>query len=297
TRGTTHGGKKGVVWGPCPNRLWNNSDDGQRVYDALQFQSGYRINARWNAQANYTLQLKNEGNQEGEAPNQPGTPSPFSGFYPELFDQARNFPIGPLVGFERHRIRAWTSYDFGLGRIGTLDVGLLYRFDSGSAYSIRSTGQPLTAVQKAIGESLYPDLPGSQTIYYSQGRGSERFANASLFDVALTYNVPVVSRVKFWVKGECRNLFDSTPLISTNISTRPDPNSPVAPPVLYIRGGWWGRARPLAPSPPPRDFSIAAGFRFWVPGGARGGGPPPPRRQTHANPAGTQRFLTSIIRS
>jgi len=257
--------KNGINFGSFSNQLWATSNDGTRKYDGLQFQFGYPLTHRWAFQGNYTIQLKNEGNQEGEAQNQPGTPSLFSGFYPELFNEARSFPIGPLVGFQRHRVRAWTSYDLGLGRAGDVVASVLYRFDSGSAFSIRSTGQALTSVQRAIGNSLYPDLPTSQTIFYSQGRGSERFENAHLFDVALTYDVPIYKRLKPWVKFEARNVFNKTPLISTNITTRPDPNSPrdaLGIPTGFIKGSSFGKATATGNFPFPREFFVSTGIRF-----------------------------------
>jgi hypothetical protein len=257
--------QNGIDFGTFANRLWANTDDGQRRYDALQFQAGFRPATHWNVQGHYTLQIKNEGNQEGEAANQPGTPSAFSGFYPELFNEARTFPIGRLDDFQRHRVRAWTTYDLALGRAGSLNLGALYRFDSGTAYSIRSTGQPLTAVQQAIGTSLYPDLPGNQTIYYSQGRGSEFFENAHLFDLAVTYTVPIVKRLRPWVKAEVRNMFNATPLISFNTTTRPDPASPkdaLGIPTGFIKGSAFGTGTATANYPFPREFFISTGIRF-----------------------------------
>src|SRR4029079_10936242 len=258
--GITHVVKNGIDFGNFANRLWANTDDGQRVYDALQFQAGFRPASRWNVQGHYTLQLKNDGNQEGEAPNQPGAPSFFSGYYPEIFSEARTFPIGHLDDFQRHRVRAWTTYDLGIGRAGTINLGLLYRFDSGTAYSIRSTGQALTATQTQIGLANYPDLPTSQTIFYSQGRGSEFFEDAHLFDLAVTYTVPVVKRLRPWVKAEVRNMFNSTPLVSYNITPRPDPASPrdaLGIPTGFIKGSAFGTGTATTNYPFPREFFIS----------------------------------------
>ena len=257
--------KNGINFGSFSNQLWANSSDGVRRYSGLQFQAGYPLTHRWNFQGNYTIQIKNEGNQEGEAPNQPGAPSLFSGFYPELFNEARSFPIGPLVGFQRHRVRAWTTYDLGLGGAGDLVASALYRFDSGSAFSIRSVGQGLTSVQRAIGNSFYPDLPTSQTIFYSQGRGSERFEDAHLFDVALTYSLKTYKTLKPWVKFEVRNVFNSTPLITFNITTRPDPNSPkdaLGIPTGFIKGSSFGKATSSTNYPFPREYFVSTGIRF-----------------------------------
>ena len=202
---------------------------------------------------------------EGEALNQPGVPSVFSGYYPELFDETRSYPVGHLVGYQKHRLRAWTTYDLHLGRAGDANLGLIYTFDSGSAYSIRSTGVGLTSVQKAIGALYYPDLPTSQTVFYSPGRGSEFFEPEHLFNVALTYGVPVWKSAKPWVKFEVRNIFDKTPLISYNITTRPDPNSPtdaLGIPTGYLKGSSFGQGTSTANYPFPREYFLSVGFRF-----------------------------------
>jgi hypothetical protein len=264
--GTTSVVKDGVDFGTFSNRLWANTNDGQRKYDGIQFQGAYRITHRWNVDGNYTLQINNDGNQEGEGVNTPGSPSYFPGFYPEVFNEARTYPIGRLNGFERHRARAWTTYDLGLGRVGSLNAGLLWRFDSGQAYSIRSTGRAFTSVQKAIAAPLYPDLPGtSQTYFYSLGRGSETYANASLFDLALTYSLPLYKKLNVWVKGEARNMFNSTPLISTNITVSPDPKSPLDSlgiPTGFIKGANFGKGTGTGNYPFPREYFVTVGIRF-----------------------------------
>jgi outer membrane receptor for ferrienterochelin and colicin len=263
--GTTHVVVGGVDYGTFSNRLWDNTTDGERKYDGLQFIAAYPITHRWNIAGNYTLQINNDGNQEGEATNQPGAPSLFPGYYPELFNEARSYPIGPLNGYQKHRGRIWTTYDWRLGKAGDLNFGLLYRGDSGQAYSIRSTGRPLTSVQRAIGNALYPDLPTTQTIFYSLGRGSETYEGANLFDLAITYSIPVYKSASLWVKGECRNMFDSTPLISYNITVTPDPNSPkdaLGIPTGYIKGPNFGKGTTTANYPFPREYFLTLGFRF-----------------------------------
>jgi hypothetical protein len=263
--GTTDVVVNGVDFGTFSDQVWGNTNDGLRKYDGLQFQTAYRLTSRWNFAGNYTIQINNDGNQEGEGTNTPGAPSYFPGFYPELFNEARTYPIGRLNGFERHRARAWTTYDLGLGRAGSLNAGFLWRFDSGQAYSIRSTGRALTSIQKAIGNALYPDLPSTQTIFYSAGRGSENFENASLFDLALTYSLPLYKKLNVWVKGEARNVFNSTPLISYNITVSPDANGPkdaLGIPTNYIKGSNFGKGTSTGNYPFPREFLVTVGMRF-----------------------------------
>ncbi len=264
--GTTDVVKNGVDYGALSNRRWANSNDGLREYSALQFQAAYRAMQHLRLEGHYTLMLKDDGNQEGEAANQPGAPSAFPGYYPEIFDQARTYPIGHFSGFQQHRLRAWGIYDLSLGKkAGEINWGLVFRFDSGTAYSIRSTGVSLTDVQTAIGQQFYPDLPTSQTVFYASGRGSERFQSSHLFDLSANYNVPVWKKVRPWVKLEVRNVFNSTPLISYNISTKPDPTSPLdnlGLPTGYIKGKAFGTGTSTANYPNPREFLMSAGIRF-----------------------------------
>jgi hypothetical protein len=255
----------GINFGTFSNQLWANTSDGVREYQGLQFQLGSRINSRWRLDGHWTLQLENDGNQEGEGTNTPGAPSVFSGYYPELFNESRTYPIGRLNDFQRHRVRVWTTYDLSLGKAGSLIMGGLYRFDSGTAYSIVSLARPLTSIQRGIAAALYPDEPGSQDIYYSEGRGSENYESAHLFDLAFTYSVPIYKTVRPWVKFEIRNLFNSTPLILYNTTVTPDNNSPrdaLGIPTGYIRGANFGRATSTTHYPFPREYFVALGIRF-----------------------------------
>lgn len=263
--GTTHIVQNGIDFGTYSNHLWSNTNAGLRKYDGIQLQAAYQLTSRWNFAGNYTLQINNQGDQEGEGINTPGAPSFFSGYYPELFSQARNYPIGNLNGFQRHRARAWMTYAFDFGNAGSLNAGLLYRFDSGQAYSIVTTGLGLTAVQQAIGSDLYPDLPTGQNLFYAPGRGSENFQDAHLFDLALTYDIKVWKSAAPWVKAEVRNLFNRTPLIAYNTTVRPDPNSPkdaLGLPTGYIKGSAFGTGTATAHYAFPREFLISMGFRF-----------------------------------
>jgi hypothetical protein len=78
-------------------------------------------------------------------------------------------------------------------------------------------------------------------------------------------SVPIWKSLKPWVKLEVRNLFNKTPLISYNITTRPDPASPrdaLGIPTGYIKGSSFGNATGTANFPFPREFFVAVGFRF-----------------------------------
>ena len=141
----------------------------------------------------------------------------FSGFYPEIFNEARTSPSAASTTSSGTACAPGRPTTSGSAGRAPSTSGLLYRFDSGTAYSIRSTGQALTAVQQAIGGALYPDLPTSQTIYYSQGRGSEFFENAHLFDLAVTYTRADRQAAASLGEGGSAEHVQQHPLISYNI--------------------------------------------------------------------------------
>jgi hypothetical protein len=84
---------EGTNFGTFDNIVFRNSDAPQRKYDALLLQSQYRLYDRLQFEGHWTIQLRNEGNFEGEAANQPGISSSV-GDYPEILTEARNFPVG-----------------------------------------------------------------------------------------------------------------------------------------------------------------------------------------------------------
>jgi hypothetical protein len=263
--GATNVVVNGFDFGTFANQLWDNSNAGERTYQGLQFQLGYRVTPRWRVDGHWTLQLKNDGNQEGEGTNTPGAPSIFSGYYPEIFNEARHYPIGRLNDFQKHRVRLWTIYDLGLGKFGNLNVGAIYRFDTGSAYSIQALGRALSTTQRAIGSPLYPNLPGSQTLFFADGRGSETFESSHLVDFSVNYSVPVFRTWRPWVKFEVRNAFNKVPLIGYNTTVTPDNNSPLDNLGLrtgYVKGASFGKGTSTAHYPFPREIFLSMGFRF-----------------------------------
>ena len=78
----------GVDAGVASNHLYANTDLAHRLYDGLVFQARYRLTSRWSVNGHYTVQLRNEGNYEGETNNQPGLTS-LIGNYPAAFNAAR----------------------------------------------------------------------------------------------------------------------------------------------------------------------------------------------------------------
>jgi cell division protease FtsH len=198
---------------------------------------------------------------------------------PEILDPARHYPDGRLPGFQRHKLVMWTVYNVGLHRAGDVSLSGLWRVNSGTTYSLRALGQPLTDAQCAIvtcdpsAPGLYPDAPSSQNIFYG-ALGSQSFLGYGVLDFDVNYNVPVFRSLRPWVKFDVYNLLNNQKLISWNTTVNPDPNSPTDALGLstgYIQGSRYGKATSNSNFPVPflgfsntggRTMRVAVGFRF-----------------------------------
>ncbi len=279
--GTTHVVFAGVDAGNATNIVYGNTDVAKREYQALEFQSRYQLRTNLTVNGHYTVQLRNNGNYEGENTNQPGSVSLIED-YPQAFTAARNYPDGRLQGFQRHRMRIWTIYDWGMGHFGHASVSGMWRVDSGLAYSLAALNVPLTAQQNALIDAAgYPDSPGVQTLYFGD-RGSETFKGYGLFDTSVNYEIPVFRSARPWIKFDVYNLFNNQKLIAWNTTVRPDPNSPkdaLGLPTGYTKGSSFGTSSgntvsnlnlqgiPAYPQWSPgqqggRTFRVSAGIRF-----------------------------------
>ena len=244
------------------NIVYRNSDLPRREYQAIEIFGRYSPMRRWTWNAAWTVQIENDGNFEGEATSQPGLSSPI-GEFPEAFTEQRNYPIGRLAGFQRHAVRVWSSYRVELGRFGGFDIGGFLSRDSGLTYSLRAGGQPLSALQRSL-IAGYISQPASQTIYFAP-RGSEQFKGYSVFDLAVTYGIPVFRSARPWVKFELYNVFNNQKLVRWNTTVRSDPDSPVDDlglPTGFIKGPLFGQAQSRGSYVAPRGFQMAFGIRF-----------------------------------
>jgi len=258
--------------GTFTNRVFRNTDMADRAYQALVFQSRYNVSGRWLFSGHYTVQLENDGNLEGEAPNQPGVTS-IIGNYPEAFNARRHYPGGKLANFQRHRLRVWSVYTRPLDRYGDVSISGLWRVDSGRPYSLVATSQPLTPTQRQIiAAAGYPNPPSSGGNVFFGERGSERFKGAGLFDLSLNYHISVYRSVQPWVKLDIYNLFNNQKLTSWNTVVAQDPDSPrdeLGLATGYIEHPAFGQAQSNANFPAPfggqtggRTTRVSVGFTF-----------------------------------
>ncbi|HEV7238521.1 MAG TPA: TonB-dependent receptor [Thermoanaerobaculia bacterium] len=220
------------------NTFYSNTSDLYREYEAVQLLSQFRFFNRWTLHGNYTHELRNHGNFVGEAGNQPGNASVY-GNYPEILSEARHFPDGKMPGYQKHRLRVLNSYEVGFGRAGTLDIGLVFSYDSAQTYSFIATGVPITATQNAaLTAAGYKSPPTSQSIVFNAdqwldkragatslhdlsggaGLGPGTFNATHQFDLALTYSVPIIRSVAPRVKFEVYNITNEQELRFFNTS-------------------------------------------------------------------------------
>ncbi len=247
----------GVNFGTFDNTYYRNTDEAVRDYRAMQFQGDYHVRGNWSVAGHYTVQLTNNGNYEGEAANQPGIGTPL-GDYPEILVEARDFPMGRLDDFQRHKVRLWSIYQQGLGRFGSLDIAPIWRYNSALTYSLTAASVPLSAIQRSRNPG-YARLPGSgangsQTLFFGD-RGSQEFAGYGLFDLGATYSIPVWKTVRPWARIEVLNVFNNDKLITWDTTITVDAASALDAdglPTGYVKGARFGQGTSTANYPRPR---------------------------------------------
>lgn len=265
---------EGTDYGCFDNKTYRNTDDLERDYRAIELQGRYSILRNWSVEGNYTRQLRNHGNYEGEGGQAIGATS--FGDYPEL-SVDRNYPTGRLSQFQQDKVRLWTTYNFDLARAGNLAAGLIYRYDSGRTFSYSATAA-YSAIQIAR-DPGYSSPPyaggGTQTIFFGE-RGRGEFDDTSLFDLSLSYGIPVFRRVEPWIKFDVRNVLNDDTLLTHNVGIIANTNNaagmaacggpcPVDAdglPTTFRNGAAFGRPASAASYVIPREYFISAGIRF-----------------------------------
>jgi hypothetical protein len=269
--GTTEIVFEGQSFGFFDNVIQDNADGLSREYEALQFQGRYRITDRWQVDANYTHELKNEGNFVGEATNQPGASSIF-GDRPELYDPERHYPTGRLPGYQKHRVRLFSSYTLPIGSFGDLDFGLAYSYDSPLTFSYFVTRSGFTAEQIAR-DPGYARRPATQTIFFGE-RGAGEYDDAQSLDLALGLGIRVWKSLEPHIKFAVTNVtnedslvFFDTVVAACTSATQAGCNG-AAPvdenslPTTFVRGPNFGKARSAADHQIPREYRFSVGIRF-----------------------------------
>jgi hypothetical protein len=252
-----------VVTNPVTGALSNvnhigNSDVPERKYWGVQTQAQYQLPAGFGIGGNYTYS-KLTGNLEGETSGAgPVTYGSTSVAFKEYQNFAQNSPSGYLSADQRHKLRAWATYDIGT-RIGHFNLGLIQRYDSGQPFNASASitipssflcTQPTSTVSVPTspsacnngGTPIYPDgsvrNPASQyalsagvgqvgpttVTYFFHPRGSDRWQSLMATDIALNYELPI-HNFAFFAKAEVRNALNHKSVLGGNSTVLTNQNS------------------------------------------------------------------------
>ena len=162
----------------------------------------------------WTLQLKNDGNFEGETPNPTGT---VFGDYPEMLSLARSLPEGHLDDFQRSKVRIWADYQAAWD--GTArSVAPIYRYNSARTYSLVTNGE---AAERG------PGCTQSWLCRHADAAGVLRRARIGVVQGIRAarsrghLRVPVWRTAQPWIKFESFNLLNNQKLIAWDTPSRP----------------------------------------------------------------------------
>jgi hypothetical protein len=275
SNGVVNVNRNGANIGNLTKVIYDNTTGIDRQYQAIVLQSAYRFTGVMNIGAHYTVQLKNDGNSNVEAANQPGISSVY-GDYPEILGPAldRYLPEGRLADYQKHKVRVYGTYTQHMGRFGSLDVSPIWRIDSGQTFSYSAASVPLSAIELARNPGYPANNINANTAYtlFFGARGAGDFAGYGVLDLAATYTIPVWTIAKPWVKVEFYNLLNNDKLIKWDTTVSADPNSPKDAnglPTGYIQGANFGKAiqdtqfiQPIPGTNGGRLFRMAFGVRF-----------------------------------
>jgi hypothetical protein len=203
--------------------LVKNTDNVERHYIGVNFNFIYRPTNRVNVGGVWTISKANgsiDGETTGSGPVRTGVDQ-----YPEYKQTAWNNPVGDLGVDQRHRVRAWASYDQPTGP-GTLSIAVLEQFN---------TGVPYGAVG-AVDARPYVTNPGyalpqggNSVTYYYTARDAYRMPNVYRTDLSLTYSYKFGKVETFW-QGQVLNAFNGQSLaiynnINQNVFTKANPGA------------------------------------------------------------------------
>jgi len=195
---------------PFDNTVWANASVGDRRYQAVVATWNYRPGVRWSIGGNWTYS-ELTGNWEGNNPGNSffvGTPI---GDYERSRPEANAVPQGNLYDDTAHRVQAWGNYRFDLKRTGSLVLGGIARFQSGSNWS--RTAQVLLADDPG-----YNLPPGSTYEHFFDGRGNNTFDHGWTFDLSTRWQFPIFTRLNGWLKATVLNVFNNDALIAYDTS-------------------------------------------------------------------------------
>jgi len=245
----------------------NNTNSARRDYKGASLQFSYRLSKDLQLGGNYMLSFT-RGNVEAENAASVTTFASANS-YPEYRQASWNYPVGYLNGDQRHKARAWGTYEVPVPAVvGTFALGFMQRFDSGTPYDYNMAVDSKSYVVNPG----YLTVPGTVT-YFVSGRGAYRFNSAWRTDLSLSWNRKVFGNAQIFARAVVNNVFNSHALTSFNTTIQgksqdstmaafnPFASAPVEG-VNWKKGPSFGQAVSPNSYQSPRDFNFSVGFRF-----------------------------------
>jgi hypothetical protein len=249
-------------------RVWDNTSEAKRRYDAISFMWDYRPGVKWNVGGNYTWSTLRGNNRANRGY---GTPI---GVYPDSLSPAAT-PSGNIEGDVTHRLQAWGNYRLDFGRAGLLNLGGLLRYRSGDVWSRWALISPWVDDPAAVNDLSYLHA------HYFEELGANRFPDTWALDASVRYQIRMWKKLDAWFKVGVLNLFDKDEVFRFNtagsaITTTGELSDPDGNPVLDGDGnpipveipiGWepsesFGEATYPEQYQIPRTFLITVGLAW-----------------------------------
>jgi outer membrane receptor for ferrienterochelin and colicin len=263
---TTEGADRSVIR--------NEDDFFERTYHGLSTQVAYRLSDKLALGGNWTWS-HTYGNVVGEtAGSGPVTVTFFQ--YPEYKEASWNYPTGDLATDQRHKIRAWATYDIFTTDRQSLSVSVLQNFWSGTPYS--ASGEiHLGELDPSTG-AFVPYLanpgytsPPRKADYYFSPRGE--FTTEDITRTDLTFNYSFFIRdIELFLQPELLNVWNEDGVVAVNTTMltavnagfdrfNPYTEEPVQG-VHWDYGSDFGQPQRPEDYQMPRTFQVSLGVRF-----------------------------------
>lgn len=264
----------GVVTDPRSGQRFNlnivnNTGSVKRDYKGLSVQYSYRASPGLQLGGNYMFSFT-RGNIEAENAASVTTFASANS-YAEYRQASWNYPYGDLNGDQRHKLRLWTMYKLPApARLGTFDLGVMQRADSGQPYDLSF----LVDTRPYVTNPGYLAPPSTVT-YFASGRGDFRFNGAWRTDLSLSWNhhLPKWTNAELFCRFVANNVFNNSALTGVNTTLLGRTNDSTLAPfnpftttpvegVNWSKGPSFGQATSPSSYQSPRDFNVSVGFRF-----------------------------------
>jgi outer membrane receptor protein involved in Fe transport len=259
----------------------NEDDFFQRTYHGLSTQISYRFTDKLALGGNWTWS-HSYGNVVGETT---GSGPVALGFfnYPEYKEESWNYPSGDLPNDQRHKVRAWATYDIFTTERHSLSASLLQNFWSGTPYSV---AEDIVMSDAYVTNPGYNTPPNAVTYYFSP-RGARELDDITRTDITFNYSF-FIRDVELFVQPEVLNVWNEQGVdgVNTTVLTaettdgfatfNPFTEEPLLG-VANVDGIWYARDGQQAhyalgdqfgqPTDPgdyqaPRTFQVSLGVRF-----------------------------------